>query len=177
VTDTGPDPGLSAASGILGTIGGALVAGCGAGGTIIGAVACGFGVFAVFLSALFSIVANIDHGHTTTFSPEGRDNDFVPPDGPSAAPPGLPTESAPSSTVNFVNLLPPLPTEASDPMYQLPGWWKFPGRWGVLVERRMSSGWDSGTRRMDRFGRTRGYWNALQLFNWLNLPENSRFMP
>ena len=46
---------------------------------------------------------------------------------------------------------------------ELPPWWDYGGRWGVKLGNPNSPGWDSGTRRADRYDRSRGYWNAREL--------------
>jgi len=51
---------------------------------------------------------------------------------------------------------------------EYPYWWDFAGRWGVDIA---SGGteWAPGTRRIDRFGRSLGYWNAVELTRaWAN---------
>ncbi len=53
---------------------------------------------------------------------------------------------------------------------ELPSWWGFVGRWGVRTQNRPATSWDSGTRRTDAFGRSRGYWNTYRLIEFLNAP-------
>jgi hypothetical protein len=42
-----------------------------------------------------------------------------------------------------------------------------PGRWGLRVTPMASGTWDSGSGRTDPFGRTRAYWNAYQLVEFV----------
>jgi hypothetical protein len=58
----------------------------------------------------------------------------------------------------------PLPATGA---IEMPSWWNFPGRWGVRVTPMASGEWDSGSRRTDPFGRTRAYWNAYQLVEFI----------
>lgn len=62
----------------------------------------------------------------------------------------------------------PLPSPLPSPApIEMPIWWSFPGRWGVRVTPMASGTWDSGTRRTDPNGRTRAYWNAYQLVQFV----------
>jgi hypothetical protein len=56
---------------------------------------------------------------------------------------------------------------------ELPPWWDYGGRWGVKLGDPNSPGWDSGSRRADRFERSRGYWNARELV-WF-VSQNPKF--
>jgi hypothetical protein len=47
------------------------------------------------------------------------------------------------------------------PEFEYPFWWDFAGRWGIDV--RPGGGWGPGMRRVDRFERSVGYFNAVQL--------------
>jgi len=61
------------------------------------------------------------------------------------------------------------PTSAFPPppnACEYPSWWDFAGRWGVKVLK--GTTWDSGTHRVDRWGRSRGYWNAYHLVKFTN---------
>jgi hypothetical protein len=58
----------------------------------------------------------------------------------------------------------PLPSTGG---IEMPSWWSFAGRWGVRITPLASGEWDSGSRRTDPFGRTRAYWNAYQLVNFI----------
>ncbi len=69
--------------------------------------------------------------------------------------------------------MPPAATgEEKDPLYALPPWWNFPGRWGIRVQPSSAVRWDNGTHFRDLHGRSLSYWNTLALYGWLNLPEN-----
>jgi len=50
---------------------------------------------------------------------------------------------------------------APPPEFEYPYWWDFAGCWGVIIAGGIQ--WASGTRRIDRFGRSLGYWNAVNL--------------
>jgi hypothetical protein len=47
------------------------------------------------------------------------------------------------------------------PDVEYPTWWDFGGRWGIEVE--PGGGWSPGDRRIDRLGRTLGFFNAVRL--------------
>jgi len=48
-----------------------------------------------------------------------------------------------------------------------PVWWRYAGRWGVqMTARTPGLSWDSGTRLSDEFGRSRAYYNTLELVNF-----------
>ena len=64
----------------------------------------------------------------------------------------------------------PLPAPGS---VEMPSWWSYPGRWGIRVMNRASGQWDSGTRRVDTFERSRGYWNTFQLISFLSDPARA----
>jgi hypothetical protein len=175
VTDTGPDPGLSAAGSGLGAAGAAATLACAATGPAA-VVTCALGVAAVLIGGLLSALANLVHGHTTTFSPTGPENDFVPPNGPASGPEGVPltspamdTPGTPPYALQPFSALPPAPGEEGDALYAHPAWWPYNGRWGVRVAVRPSSGWDSGTRRVDLSGRTKACWNTLEVFRFVHL--------
>jgi hypothetical protein len=51
---------------------------------------------------------------------------------------------------------------APPPRFEHPYWWRFAGRWGVAVPSGSTS-WSPGTRRVDRFGRSLGYFNTVSL--------------
>ena len=137
---------------------------------------------ASFLLGLVALIlllwSQADHQHGTSFSPtDDVDDDFVPPNGPTTVP-GLSSTvtsgGAPvAPTVRAFSLLPPLAGEEADPLYRLPPWWNFPGRWGVRVEPSMAVRWDNGTHFRDLHGRSGAYWNTLALYRWMNLPENA----
>jgi len=72
----------------------------------------------------------------------------------------------------------PLPPAGSAPPIEMPTWWNFPGRWGVLINRAMAGTWDSGTRRTDPFQRSRAYWNAWNLVQQIqNAAQNQGTLP
>jgi hypothetical protein len=52
----------------------------------------------------------------------------------------------------------PSPAECENP-----AWWDYSGCWGVRVQHSFSSQWERGSRRVDEFGRSLAYWNALRL--------------
>jgi hypothetical protein len=49
-----------------------------------------------------------------------------------------------------------------------PFWWDYTGSWGINVTPAMDSDWENGTRRVDQYRRSWGYWNALRLVTHLN---------
>jgi hypothetical protein len=70
----------------------------------------------------------------------------------------------PTPPITAYPLPSPLPSTGA---IEMPSWWAFPGRWGVRVTPMASGAWDSGSRRTDPFGRTRAYWNAYQLVQFV----------
>jgi hypothetical protein len=70
----------------------------------------------------------------------------------------------PTPPITTYPLPSPLPATGG---IEKPSWWTFPGRWGVRVTPLASGQWDSGSRRTDPFGRTRAYWNAYQLVQFI----------
>jgi hypothetical protein len=178
IIDTGPDPAESAAGAALTGIGSILTLACaGAAGTgvlaPVAGVLCGLGIVAFLLGGILSAVANANHGHSTLFSPD-PEGDFVPPDGPISDPTGVILASPAAGMVtpyalNVLTNLPPSPGEEGDPIFTAPAWWPYDGRWGVMVVPRVSSGWDSGMRRVDSMGRTKAYWNTLETIRFVNL--------
>jgi hypothetical protein len=56
---------------------------------------------------------------------------------------------------------------------EMPSWWAFPGRWGVRILNQITNEWDSGTRRVDNYGRSRAYWNTYRLVEFLNDPDRA----
>ena len=90
--------------------------------------------------------------------------------GPAGVPPGGGAPGAASRSVDvtlrvidrfYGDLFGGLPP--ANGVCELPPWWEYGGRWGVKLGNPNSPGWDSGTRRVDRFDRSRGYWNAREL--------------
>jgi hypothetical protein len=102
-------------------------------------------------------------------------------DGPATAPGGVSSSTASSMVTTTLRLISdytfdptppistyplpsPLPTTGA---VEMPSWWGFDGRWGVRVTPTASGSWDSGSRRTDPFGRSRAYWNAYQLVQYV----------
>jgi hypothetical protein len=106
--------------------------------------------------------------------------------GPAALPPGQapptrpgvpPTGNAVGMNLRFINRFrfdPTLPVTTyplpAPNVVELPTWFDFTGRYGVRVVNRSTNTWDSGTRRTDAFGRSRGYWNTYRLAEFLSDP-------
>jgi hypothetical protein len=77
-----------------------------------------------------------------------------------------------TTLLRFINQLEPDPPEtawpddddpgAPPPPFEHPYWWQFAGRWGVAIPDG-SLTWSSGTRRVDRFGRSLGYLNTVSV--------------
>ncbi|MFD7406792.1 hypothetical protein ACFV7R_29865 [Streptomyces sp. NPDC059866] len=77
-----------------------------------------------------------------------------------------------TSLLRVVNALPRDPQRTSWPDDDAPGapppdveypyWWDFSGLWGVRVAPNATA-WTSGMQRVDRFGRSLGYWNTVGL--------------
>ncbi len=65
----------------------------------------------------------------------------------------------------------PAPPSLQNPIVEMPTWWNFSGRWGIRVVHRANGQWDSGTRRVDTYGRSRGYWNAYRLVQFISDPQ------
>ncbi|WP_300611286.1 hypothetical protein [Trebonia sp.] len=99
-------------------------------------------------------------------------------DGPSTAPAASTASSIVATTLRLISnytfdstppistypLPSPLPATGA---VEMPSWWGFAGRWGVRVTPAFSGSWDSGSRRTDPFGRSRAYWNAYQLVQYV----------
>jgi hypothetical protein len=51
-----------------------------------------------------------------------------------------------------------------------PHWWDYTGRWGVRVQPLVGNDWQDGTRRVDRYRRSWGYWNAYWLLDFWSRP-------
>lgn len=101
-------------------------------------------------------------------------------DGPSATPGNIGTylpSSASSIVTQTLRLISnytfdPTPPVSTYPLsaagaVEMPSWWGFAGRWGVRVNPTASGSWDNGSRRTDPFGRSRAYWNAYQLVQYV----------
>jgi hypothetical protein len=65
----------------------------------------------------------------------------------------------------------PAPPSLQNPVVEMPTWWNFSGRWGIRVIHRANAEWDNGTRRVDTYGRSRGYWNAYRLVQFISDPQ------
>jgi hypothetical protein len=100
--------------------------------------------------------------------------------GPAGVPPGTAKPTQASGSVDFTlrvidrfygDLFGGFPPAGGS--CELPPWWDYGGRWGVKLGDPNSPGWDSGSRRADRFERSRGYWNARELV-WF-VSQNPKF--
>jgi hypothetical protein len=49
---------------------------------------------------------------------------------------------------------------------EYPSWWDYAGRWGVRIVGDVRGEFDSGARRVDADGRSRGYWNAYEMVRY-----------
>jgi hypothetical protein len=167
--DLGPNSDLEGASGVFAIAGGGAGAVPGAGWAV--------GIVLAVIAVILLIASQVSHSHTTDFEPTGSDDDFVPPTGPTTVPGlGSTVESGGmpvAPDVRAFSMLPPAAGEEGDPLYRLPPWWDFPGRWGLRVEPSSAVRWDNGTHFRDLHGRSRAYWNTLALYRWMNLPENA----
>jgi hypothetical protein len=178
-----PNAGLLATSSLL----------AGAAGTAMGicaslaglpplAVACIIISAVVFLIALllFILAWLFSSSTPTTETPQTSQPgaDVARDDGPSAMPASVTGSTNASSvvapTLRFISEFgfDPTPPVTTYPLpasgiNEMPSWWTFPGRWGVRITRLASGNWDSGSRRTDPFGRTRAYWNAYQLVEFI----------
>jgi len=165
--DAGPNSNLNTAAGVVGAAAGG-VAGIPVAGWIIA-------IILALIAIILLILAAVLRDSKTTYTPTGPDDDFVPPGGPSTGPaqsPGaVPTASRP--TLETFSEMPAASGEGNDPLYQLPPWWQFPGRWGIRVEPSSDSRWDNGMRFRDAQGRTRSYWNTLALFAFISQDANA----
>jgi hypothetical protein len=120
---------------------------------------------------------------TETVQSSQPGSDVARDDGPAAIPPvtGTVSSSASSVAVPVLRLIsefgldptPPITTyplplpPPSTGSIEMPSWWTFSGRWGVRITPLASGEWDSGSRRTDPFGRSRAYWNAYQLVQFI----------
>jgi hypothetical protein len=171
---SGVSGGLAGASGIGVSV---PAAGAVTGATVLAATGIGLIILAVFLF-LLAIIIVIAAADEHSAIPVGAENDFAPggvpivPGGTQANPvnpqtqagvitpwPGAPAIAAIGALYNMVFCNRFDPTGQCAP----PAWWDYPGRWGVKVTSDITSDWDNGSRRVDSFGRSRGYWNALAL--------------
>ncbi len=104
----------------------------------------------------------------------------IPPGVTVSGPPGLPPTAQASVNLRIISRFrfDPTPPVTTYPLpnpnvVEMPSWWQYPGRWGVRVMNRLSGQWDSGTRRVDQFERSRGYWNTYQLVGFLSDPARA----
>ena len=185
-------PGTSTPDTALSTTGSAVM---GAAGSAIGvcagiaelppaAVVCIIIAAVVFLIGLILFILSFLLPDTTpaTETPQSSQpgSDVARDDGPAALPAGTTSSSASSVAQPVLRLISefgfdpmppittyPLPVPLPAGAIEMPSWWTFAGRWGVRVNRLAAGQWDSGTRRTDPFGRTRAYWNAYQLVQFI----------
>jgi hypothetical protein len=151
-------------------------------------VACLWIAGAIFVIGLIMFLLSFWLTDTTpdTETPQSSQpgTDVARDDGPAAIPAtpgsGVPTHASsvaqptlrlisefgfdPTPPITTFPLPSPLPATGA---IEMPSWWTFPGRWGVRVTPMASGSWDSGSRRTDPFGRTRAYWNAYQLVQFV----------
>jgi hypothetical protein len=192
---TQPDP-------VLNTTGGAFMGAAGtAAGVCLGlappplTVACivcliiAAVVFLIgFILWLLSLILHTDPQVSESPQSSAPGTDVARDGGPAAPPPGVnvqgPPGLPPTSQVQ-VNLrlisrfkFDPTAPVTTYPLlapnvFEMPSWWEHSGRWGVRIMNRLSGQWDSGTRRVDEFERSRGYWNTYQLLSFLNDSERA----
>jgi hypothetical protein len=195
VGPTQPDP-------VLNTTGGAMMGAAGtAAGVCLGlappplTVACivcliiAAVIFVIgFILWLLSLILHTDPQVTESPQSSEPGTDVARDGGPAAPPPGVnaggPPGLPPTAQVP-VNLriisrfqFDPKPPVTTYPLpapgtVELPSWWNYSGRWGVRIMNRFAGQWDSGTRRVDEFERSRGYWNTYQLVSFLSDPERA----
>ncbi|APB72141.1 hypothetical protein PPYC1_17975 [Paenibacillus polymyxa] len=148
----------------------------------------------VFLIGLVLFVLSwlLKDDPTITEAPLPSSTDVARRGGGQALPPGFPTLTSPGvapvgkglkamirviDRFGFDPELPessyplPEPTSLENPIVEMPTWWNFSGRWGVRTVHRATSEWDSGTRRVDKYGRSRGYWNTYRLIKFISDPD------
>ena len=115
-----------------------------------------------FLGLLFGIIAvAASKPSRGPLVPTGPDRDFNTPGGRSLPrPPGVDSSVIDGSITPRVFVFSRFPNLDLD---AVPGWWDYPGRWGIMVNSRVL-GWDNGSRRTDRYHRSAAYWNTLSLF-------------
>jgi len=140
----------------------------------------------IFLIGLILFILSFLFPDTTpqTETPQSSQpgTDVARDDGPLTVPAGLVGSSTASSIVTTTLRLisdytfDPTPPISTYPLpsplpatgaVEIPSWWGFAGRWGVRVTPTASGSWDSGSRRTDPFGRSRAYWNAYQLVQYV----------
>ncbi len=166
-TDEGPNTDLiDAAAAVAAAAGGASAI------PVLGWIA---GLILALIAIILVIFASVFRNSSTTYTPSGPDDDFVPPGGPSTGPPNSsgvsPTLGPP--TLEIFSQLPAPAGTGNDPLYQLPPWWNFCGRWGIRVLPSSDARWDNGMRFTDAQGRNRAYWNTLALLAFISQDANA----
>jgi hypothetical protein len=190
-----PDPGLNtsggAAMGVAGTLAGVCLA-LAPPPLTVACIVCLIIAAVIFLIGLILFLLSflLESDPPVTETPQSSDagSDLARDGGPASIPPGaggppspggLPPSSRVTPTVRVINRFkfgptPPVNTFPPGPNdVELPFWWPFAGRWGIRVMNRASGQWDSGTRRVDQFERSRGYWNTYQLVGFLADPARA----
>lgn len=139
----------------------ALIAGGGAlegtGGVLAG-VGGPVGIVIGLLLVLFGFIMQLLATNTTQEEVPDSDGDIADGAGPYSAAVENVNSSSPNITGNL-QVFSTLPDNAS---CEPPPWWSYPGRWGVAVAGGAGA-WDSGGRRIDFIGRSRAYWNTVNL--------------
>ncbi|AIK35272.1 hypothetical protein BG07_5772 (plasmid) [Bacillus pseudomycoides] len=148
----------------------------------------------VFLIGLILFVLSwlLRDDPSITEAPVPSSTDIARRGGCQALPPGIPPITSPGVTPVGKSLSPmirvidrfgfdpelpessyplPEPTSMDNPIVEMPTWWDFSGRWGIRTVHRATSEWDSGTRRVDKYGRSRGYWNTYRLIKFISDPD------
>jgi hypothetical protein len=130
-----------------------------------------------FLLFLLSFLLESSSPQTETPQSTQPGSDVARDDGPTAVPTlsgSPPTPGVPQTTLRLISEyeFDPTPPVTTYPLpasgvIEKPSWWWFPGRWGVRITPLASGTWDSGSRRTDPYGRTRAYWNAYQLVQFV----------
>src|SRR6516225_2671042 len=187
-TSSGPDPALNTTgAAVMGAAGSVAGICAGISGLPPAAIVCIVIAAIVFTIGLILFILSflLESSNPSTESPQSTQpgTDVARDDGPAAIPPtgGTVTTNASSTVqptlrlVSQYGLDPTLPITSyplPSPLpatgaIEMPSWWSFPGRWGVRITPLASGQWDSGSRRSDPFGRTRAYWNAYTLVQFV----------
>lgn len=169
-----PDPDKAQWAQTLGLIGDAMLTCCAFINPtpvgVIAAICCAIGIIFVLIALLLTVLAENDKkSPPPTYLPSGPDLDLAIPGGPSAGQPGVAVTHFDLRVINQLHEPnnQPTPTDCLPP-----SWWDYTGRWGVRTISLPSNTWDSGSRRVDKFGRTRAYWNTITLVEyWSQHPE------
>ena len=99
------------------------------------------------------------------------------PDPSASQPPGTPNAGSPTGrdivsfdvrVVDMLNEADERTSFPSDSFCEHPYWWEYTGSWGINVAPACDNDWESGTRRIDEFKRSWGYWNALRMLTFVN---------